>query len=75
MTRDKMGNIVYRRIGIQSVISCREGCGHGSDCCLDGRFEHTWHICNDENCRCHECEPIEGINPKSHIVPGKKRKK
>jgi hypothetical protein len=52
----------------ESRTLCHEGCGYGQDCCLDRSFDHSWHICSDENCRCHEHEPIEGINPRSYIV-------
>ena len=58
----------------ESRTLCHEGCGHGNDCCLDKSFNHSWHICNDENCRCHDHEAIEGINPLSYIVSGGRKR-
>jgi hypothetical protein len=73
MIRNRIRHVLYNKV--QPMTLCHEGCAGGGDCHLDNSIRHTWHTCNDENCVCHQYEPIEGINPRSYITIKKKRRR
>lgn len=43
---------------------CGSTCTEERKCCLNGRYDHTYHICTNPNCLCHTEETYLDVKRK-----------